>query len=213
MTTANKITLARIFMIPLFVMMAVYYGRGVARGEPLEWQRVAAILIFIVAAASDGIDGYIARHFNQRSRLGEILDPIADKGLLLAGIITLSVSKWNYEFPLWFPVLVIARDAIVVSGAITLHLLNGEVRVRPSWTGKTATVMQMIALSLVMLQINWKLWPIAIGKWQTSIEFLDLPVYLAGLFTAISGVGYIVDGIRQLHASGHGEPNLENPIK
>src|SRR5688500_12639432 len=130
MTTANKITITRILMIPLFVMMAVYYGRSVARGEPLEWQRITAILIFIVAAASDGIDGYIARHFNQRSKLGEILDPIADKGLLLAGIITLSVSNWDFEFPIWFPVLVIARDLIVVSGSVMLHLVNGSVRVR-----------------------------------------------------------------------------------
>jgi CDP-diacylglycerol--glycerol-3-phosphate 3-phosphatidyltransferase len=213
MTTANKITLVRIFMIPLFVMMAVYYGRGVARGAPLEWQRITAIFIFVLAAASDGIDGYIARHYNQRSKLGVILDPIADKGLLLAGIITLSVSNWNYEFPLWFPVLVIARDAMVVAGAVTLHMLNGEVRVRPSWTGKTATVTQMIALSLVMLQYNRTLWTLGSGKVQTSIEFLDLPVYLAGLFTAISGVGYIIDGIRQLHAGGHGEPNLHTNTK
>ena len=179
----------------------------------MEWQRLTAILIFIVAAASDGVDGYIARHFNQRSKLGEILDPIADKGLLLAGIITLSVSNWNYEFPLWFPVLVIARDAIVVVGAVTLHLLNNEVRVRPSWTGKTATVMQMIALSLVMLQFNMPLWSSSVAKWQTSIEFLDVPVYLAGIFTAISGAGYIFDGIRQLHASGYGEPNSNTPSK
>src|SRR5262245_37770387 len=94
MTTANKITIARILMIPLFVLMAIYYGRSVTRGAPLEWQRVTSILIFIVAAASDGIDGYIARRYNQRSKLGVILDPIADKGLLLAGIITLSVSNW-----------------------------------------------------------------------------------------------------------------------
>jgi CDP-diacylglycerol--glycerol-3-phosphate 3-phosphatidyltransferase len=213
MTTANKITITRIFMIPLFVMMAVYYGRGVSRGTPLEWQRITAILIFVLAAASDGIDGYIARRYNQRSKLGVILDPIADKGLLLAGIITLSVSNWNYEFPLWFPVLVITRDAIVVTGAITLHLLNGEVRVRPSWTGKTATVMQMIALSLVMLQYNMPLWTLKIGPLQTSVEFLDIPVYLAGLFTAISGAGYILYGIRQLHASGHGDPNLPIPPK
>jgi|SRR6478609_2754263 len=213
MTTANKITITRIFMIPLFVMMAVYYGHGVARGTPLEWQRITAILIFVLAAASDGLDGYIARHYNQRSRLGVILDPIADKGLLLAGIITLSLSNWNYEFPLWFPVLVITRDAIVVAGAITLHLLNFEVRVRPSWTGKTATVMQMIALSLVMLQYNMPLWTVKVGSVQTSVEFLDIPVYLAGLFTAISGAGYILTGIRQLHASGHGDPNLLTPPK
>jgi len=203
MTTATKITLARILMIPLFVMMAIYYGRSVARGTPLEWQRFAAIAIFVIAAASDGIDGYIARHWNQRSRLGEILDPIADKGLLLAGIITLTVTNWTYEMPVWFAVLVIARDVIVVSGATTLQVLNGHVHLHPSWTGKTATVLQMIALSLVMLQWNC---PVALGGAETSVEFLDLPVYLAGLFTAVSGFGYIVDGMRQLHAGGHGDP-------
>ena len=70
MTTANKITIARILMIPLFVMMAIYYGRSVQHGAPYDWQRWAAIAIFVAAAASDGIDGYIARRFNQRSRLG-----------------------------------------------------------------------------------------------------------------------------------------------
>src|SRR5687768_7713917 len=98
MTTANKITITRILMIPVFVMMAIYYGRGLVKGEPLEWQRWMAVIIFGLAAASDGIDGYIARLYNQRSKLGEILDPIADKGLLLAGIITLSLSNWHYEF-------------------------------------------------------------------------------------------------------------------
>jgi len=206
MTIANKITITRIFMIPLFVTMALYYGRGVAHGAPQEWQRLAAICIFVLAAASDGIDGYIARKYNQRSRLGVILDPIADKGLLLSGIITLSVSNWRYEMPLWFPVLVIARDIIVVSGVITLHLLHGTVQVKPSWAGKTATVAQMVAISLVMLQYNLFTRIVTIGNWQTQLDFLDLPVYVAGLFTAISGFGYILDGIRQLQASGHGDP-------
>lgn len=206
MTTANKITIARIFMIPLFVTMALYYGRGVAHGAPQEWERFAAICIFLIAAASDGLDGYIARRYNQRSRLGVILDPIADKGLLLSGIITLSVSNWKYELPVWFPVLVIARDVIVVSGVITLHMLNGTVLVKPSWVGKVATVAQMVALSLVMLQFNLFTETVTLGKWQTQLDFLDLPVYVAGLFTAVSGFGYILDGIRQLQASGHGDP-------
>ncbi|MEP6975013.1 MAG: CDP-alcohol phosphatidyltransferase family protein, partial [Spartobacteria bacterium] len=94
MTTANKITLVRILMIPAFVLMAIYYGESIKRGEPEEWQRFAAIIIFLVAAASDGLDGYIARRYNQRSALGVILDPIADKGLLLSAIITLSISNW-----------------------------------------------------------------------------------------------------------------------
>jgi CDP-diacylglycerol--glycerol-3-phosphate 3-phosphatidyltransferase len=200
MTTANKITIARILMIPLFVLMAIYYGR-----DKEAWQRWCAVAFFVTAAASDGIDGYMARRYNQRSQLGVILDPLADKGLLLAGIITLTFSNWGYEFPLWFPVLVIARDVIVVSGAMALQFLNGTVRVRPSWTGKVATVLQMIAIGMAMLQWNAFGRDVAVGRHVVHISFLDLPVVLAGLFTAISGFGYVVDGIAQLHAKGHGD--------
>ena len=70
MTTANKITIARILMIPLFVMMAIYYGRGVQTGHPRNWQRITAVFVFLLASASDGLDGYVARRYNQRSRLG-----------------------------------------------------------------------------------------------------------------------------------------------
>ncbi len=66
MTTANKITVVRILMIPAFVTMAIYYGQSIQRGTPLEWQRFAAIAIFLVAAISDGLDGYVARRYNQR---------------------------------------------------------------------------------------------------------------------------------------------------
>jgi len=206
MTTANKITLVRIMMIPLFVMMAIYYGRSVTQGEPQEWQRFTAIALFVLAAASDGLDGYIARRYNQRSKLGVILDPIADKGLLISGIITLSVSNWHYELPAWFPVLVIARDLMVITGAIVLHLLNGTVKVKPIMTGKIATALQMIALSLVLLQINFFSTKFSLGSARFSVDFLDIPVYLAGLFTAVSGFGYVVEGVRQLHAGGHGDP-------
>ena len=177
MTTANKITIARILMIPVFVMMAIYYGRSVQRGEPQDWQRWLAIAVFVVAAASDGIDGYIARRYHQRSRLGEVLDPIADKGLLLAGIITLSVSNWQYEFPLWFPVLVIARDAAIITGVIAVHFINGDTRVSPSWLGKTATVAQMIAIGCAMLFTGSE-WKARIAGHE--VAFLDMPVFVAG---------------------------------
>ena len=206
MTTANKITLTRIFLIPFFVMSAIYYGRGVAKGRPEEWQRYITIAIFVLAAVSDGVDGWLARHRGQRTQLGAILDPIADKGLMLAAIITLSVSNWHYELPLWFPVVVIARDVLVIAGAVVLHMLTHEIRVRPSWSGKTATALTMAALSLVMLQWNRPIGTFGRGDWQVPLDFLDVPVYLAGLFTVISAVGYVLDGIRQLHASGHGEP-------
>ena len=135
-------------------MMAIYYGRSVQAGHPRDWQRFAAIFLFLVAAASDGLDGYVARRYNQRSRLGVVLDPIADKGLLLAAIITLSFSNWTYEFPLWFPVLVIARDAVILTGTALLHYLVGQVQVKPSWMGKTATALQMVAISMVLAAVE-----------------------------------------------------------
>lgn len=205
MTTANKVTIARILMIPMFVMMAIYYGR-----DKEAWQRWSALAIFVAAAASDGIDGYIARHYNQKSRLGVILDPIADKGLLLAGIITLSFSNWAYEFPLWFPVLVVTRDIVIVAGTLALHYLNGAVRVRPSWTGKTSTALQMVAIALCMLQVNFFRTTIAVGSSQVPLTFLDIPVLLAGFFTVISGIGYVGDGIAQLHTHGHADPKSAN---
>ena len=201
MTTANKITIARIGLIPVFVLMAIYYGESVKRGAPLEWQRYTAIVIFLVAAASDGLDGYVARRYNQRSALGVILDPIADKGLLLSGIITLSITNWseldpNYgKFPLWFPVLVITRDVVILVGSAILHLLNGKVRVKPSWTGKVATFLQMAAIAWVMLQLK--------------IPPLFYVVVAAGVFTLISGLIYVMDGVGQLQAEGHANAKVD----
>jgi CDP-diacylglycerol--glycerol-3-phosphate 3-phosphatidyltransferase len=198
MTTANKITLVRILMIPAFVTMAIYYGESIKRGDPLEWQRYAAIIIFILAAVSDGLDGYVARRYNQRSTLGVYLDPIADKGLLLSGIITLSISNWSESapgygrFPAWFPVLVISRDAVILVGTMILYLLNGKVHVKPNWTGKVATVLQMIAIGWVMLQLRF-------------IPLLYV-VVVAGVFTLISGIVYVTVGVRQLQAEGHAHP-------
>ena len=139
------------------------------------------------------------------SQLGVILDPIADKGLLLAGIITLSFSNWGYEFPTWFPVLVIARDAVIVTGTVVLHYLVGTVRVRPSWMGKTATALQMIAIACVLLQLNPFHRTVKLSGLTLQYDFLDIPIALAGLFTFTSGIGYVMEGIAQLHAGGHGE--------
>ena len=203
MTTANKITITRILLIPVFVMMAIYYGRGVQSGHPHEWQRIATIFLFLAASASDGLDGYVARRFNQRSALGVVLDPIADKGLLLAAIITLSFVKWRYEFPLWFAVLVITRDAVIVIGTALLHYLVGEVHVKPSWMGKTATALQMVAISMVLLQLNFFQHTVQIWGESIELNFLDIPVTLAAVFTLISGIGYVMVGVREFQAWGH----------
>ena len=197
MTTANKITIVRLLLIPVFVLLGVYYGQSVVDQVPDERLRYAAILVFIVASISDGVDGYIARHYNQRSKLGAILDPIADKGLLLAGLLTLTFSDWGYRLPLWFPVLVIARDVVVVAGSLGLHYVNGEVQVRPRWSGKIATVFQMVAIAWVMFQFTF--------------VSPQVPVVLAGVFTLISWAGYMIDGIRQLHHSEHAQPTVPAP--
>jgi len=199
MTTANKITIVRILMIPAFVTMAIYYGQSIQNGTPAEWERFTAIAIFLIAALSDGLDGYVARRYNQRSSLGVILDPIADKGLLLSAIISLSISNWSEldpsygSFPTWFPILVISRDAILFVGAGVLYLLIGKVHVKPNWTGKVATVLQMIAIGWVMLQLR--------------LVPLLYVVVAAGVFTAVSGIIYVTDGARQLQAAGHAHPS------
>src|SRR2546430_14437035 len=196
MTIANKITVARILMIPAFVTMAIYYGKSIQRGSPLEWQRFTAIASFLSAAVSDGLDGYIARRYKQRSALGAILDQIRDKGLLLSGIITWSISNWSKvdpdygRFPAWFPVLVITGDAVILVGAGILHYFIGDkMRVKPVWTGKVATVCQMCAIGWVMLQLRF-----------LPLVFV---VAVAGIFTLVPGIVYVMDGVRQLQAGGH----------
>jgi CDP-diacylglycerol--glycerol-3-phosphate 3-phosphatidyltransferase len=190
MTLPNQITIVRILLIPVFVMLAIYYGRSVASGYPDETLRLATIIVFLTAALSDGIDGWLARRFHLKSALGALLDPIADKGLMIAAIITLSVTKWPYELPLWYPVLVISRDILIVTGCGVLRILNDHLEVKPSLLGKSSTFLQMGAVAVVMLQ--W--------KWYEPV------VWVSGAVTLLSGIGYVAEGIRLLQAGGHTHP-------
>jgi len=189
MTIANQITIARILLIPVFVLFYVYFGRSVETGEPQEWLRIAAIGVFILASLTDGIDGYVARHWNQRSRLGAILDPIADKGLLLTAILTLSFGHGIPSFPLWFSVVVLGRDALILIGCGLLFMHDQKLDVRPSWLGKMSTAAQMVAIAWIMLPLPHYL----------------VSVYIAGMFTLLSGVDYLFRGICQLrhHENKH----------
>src|SRR5258708_39164920 len=112
MTTANKITILRILLIPFFVVEVLYY---VKNGN--EIHRLLAILSFAVAAICDGVDGYIARRYNQRSELGAILDPLADKLLLVSGIVVLSFEHrpWLETIPLWVTGTLIGRDILLLT--------------------------------------------------------------------------------------------------
>jgi cardiolipin synthase (CMP-forming) len=192
MTLANKITIGRILLIPVFVAFAIYYAESLRAGQPVEAYRWAAIGAFLVAAVSDGLDGFIARHFNQRSRLGRILDPFADKCLLLSAILTLSLTPWPWHFPLWFPILVIARDLLLIAGAILINHLAGKVEITPHWSGKVATFFQMCAVAWIMLQLEF-----AHPIWVTG---------LAGFFTALSSVVYLQGAVSQLRATSHSHP-------
>lgn len=190
MTLPNQITILRIFLIPVFVLLAVYYGHSVEAGNADEHLRLGAIVVFVIAAMSDGIDGWLARSRNLKSKLGAMLDPIADKGLMLTAIITLSVSSWDRSLPLWFPVIVITRDIIIVVGWMVLHFLNDYIEVRPSILGKITTFFQMLTIATVLLQ--WRHYSIV--------------VIIAGIMTFLSGIGYILDGIRLLKMNGHDRP-------
>jgi cardiolipin synthase (CMP-forming) len=196
MTTANKITIFRILLIPFFISQVLYYART---GEELH--RLLAILCFAAAAISDGVDGYLARHYNQASELGKVLDPLADKLLLVSGLILLSLDNTPHlpQVPIWLTTIVFGRDIILGLGAIVVHQYCGRVTGKPNIFGKTATVLQMVVVLWALLKWNldWWLW-IMIG---------------AGVTTAISGVLYVVAGMRQLSASPHSLPTKdEKPV-
>jgi len=184
MTTANKISIFRILLVPVFIAQVLYYVEG-----GLEWHRIAAIASFGLAAISDGIDGYLARRFNQRSELGAILDPLADKLLLVAGIVLLSFHHETYlpRLPLWLPVTVLSRDLILLTGLVVINHLCGKTTVRPHWIGKVATVLQMAAV----------LW----GLFKFDSRGLFVVSLGAALCTGASGLIYILFGVSQLSAN------------
>ena len=187
MTFASKITIARILLVPVYTALAFYYGHTVKIGQPVESLRWWALGVFVLAASTDGIDGWVARHFNQCSKFGAYIDPIADKALLLTGVITLSLVDWGapgWRLPLWFTAIVVLRDCIILGGIKILYVNHREVKIVPHWTGKATTVAQMFAIGWVMLRL-------------TDIS----PVYpciVAGIFTIWSSIAYIRQGQRIL---------------
>ncbi len=191
LTLANKITILRILLIPVFVWITLDYIRDHQRGLAVEWERVLACVVFAIATVSDGVDGYIARHYKQKTELGSFLDPLADKTLLVSALILLSVRFKDgspfAQLPLWFPILVVSRDLILLAGTVLIHMLTGKAVARPHLVGKCATFFQMITLGWVLLKLE-----------KPSYEW---PLYAAGLFTLVSGIWYFFDGIKQLAAA------------
>ena len=188
MTTANKITIFRILLIPVFIFVTLDYIHDCQRGQQKELQRFLACVVFALAAVSDAVDGYIARRYHQKTKLGTYLDPLADKALLISALVLLSHDSHGVfdKLPLWFPVLVISRDVILLVGTILIHMIVGQVKTQPRIVGKFATVFQMITLGWVLLGID-----------RPPFQW---PMIAAGLFTFASGIWYIFDGMKQLSA-------------
>jgi len=187
LTLANKITILRILGVPVFILMLVYYTMGLAQGNAEELYRSVALVIFVVLASTDALDGYYARSRNEITTLGRMLDPIADKSLLLSGLILLTrptLPGLLPHIPIWFTLLVISRDVVLILGSIIIHALVGHVEVKPRMVGKIATFFQMVT-------IVWVLIGGAPGHFLAC-------VITAGAFTFLSGALYILDGTRQL---------------
>ena len=184
MTTANKITITRILVVPFFIVLVIYYVQ-----EGRELYRWLALGCFALAALSDGLDGYIARRFHQHSELGKILDPLADKLLLVAGIVLLSLDNAPYlpRIPLWLTATVLSRDVLLLLGLVVIQYFCGQIKVQPVFVGKAATVLQIACVTWALL------------KWDHT--WLMGLAAAAALCTAASAIFYIRDGIRQLSAS------------
>ncbi|MFA5142773.1 MAG: CDP-alcohol phosphatidyltransferase family protein [Candidatus Omnitrophota bacterium] len=175
---ANKITITRIVSIPFFIAAVVY--------SKLE----IALAIFILAVISDGADGFIARTLKQKTRLGTILDPVADKLLLISAYICLSLAgniPPDLRLPPYVPIIVISRDAIIVLGSIIIYVVTGDLKIAPSVLGKLTTFFQMITIVAILLRFEY-----SFAIWNIAV-----------LFTVLSGVDYIFKGSRLFGENNH----------
>lgn len=168
----NSLTIARIVIIPLFIIAVIYKRYDYA------------LYMFIVAALTDTLDGFIARLTNQKTALGTFLDPLADKFLLITSFIVFSMNGW---LPKWLTITVISRDVIVITGWVLVYLITHTSNVKPTVTGKAAIAMQLILLCYVLLDIN-------VGFLPNDIQ--NVLIWLTAALTIISGLHYIYRGFK-----------------
>ncbi|ALP52507.1 CDP-alcohol phosphatidyltransferase [Candidatus Tenderia electrophaga] len=138
-----------------------------------------ALLLFFIAGISDALDGYLAKRFGWHSRLGSILDPLADKLLLVTAFVCLG---WIGIIPLWLVVMVLGRDLIIILGALAFHLLIGRYEMAPTWISKFNTALQ-ITLILALVLSN--------GLYPLPDGLLTGLVYGVSVTTVLSGLGYV----------------------
>ena len=176
-TLPNVLTVFRMALIPVFVSLLFYQKFLLALG------------VFVVAGITDGLDGLLARRFHQQSPLGRILDPIADKMMLVTSFVVLSMRgvypvpiPKHLPIPFWVTITVISRDVFILVGAAAINMVTGFRAFQPSLPGKISTVVQIVSVAVVMLAA------------QTHVGTgYYLPTVYASVFalTLISGIHYI----------------------
>lgn len=181
----NILTVLRILVTPLFVICLIRDLHGYA------------LLIFVFAGVSDGLDGLIARLFNQRSELGAVLDPIADKLLLTAAYISLGILK---DIPGWLSVIVISRDVLIITGIAILTFAGIPFDIRPSLISKWTTAFQILMIAVTLLDLDF-----------AGAETVKLSLgWLTAVMTALSGLHYTYIGLHILQ-TGYGIPPKKKP--
>ena len=174
MTVANLITIARALLVPAIIWALL------SRNMPL------AFALFLLAGVSDAVDGAVARYFDQQSQLGSVLDPLADKALLVSVFVVLAYLG---ELPLWIAILVVSRDVLILFGVVVAFLLGHEVEFRPLWVSKANTAAQIVLAAAAMATLAFgSQWPLLMGAL----------IWITGGLTAASAVAYIVQGLRLL---------------
>jgi cardiolipin synthase len=174
MNIPNSLTILRILLIPVYIGFMVYEDYGLA------------LLALLIAGATDAIDGPIARMTNQRTELGSILDPLADKLLLTSGFLSLAIL---HLVPSWVVIIVVSRDVMLLLGTAVAHVTNTRIDITPTMLGKGTTLLQITYLLLVIF-IAWR-----------GVDSLMLVPLLAGMvgFTVLSGLHYLHRGYRHLN--------------
>lgn len=173
MNLANKISIARILLIPFFISSVVYSRLDLA------------LAFFTLAIISDAADGFIARTLKQKTQLGTILDPIADKLLLMSAYICFSVVSNLPQYlrlPAYVPIIIISRDAIIVLGSIMIYVVKKDIKISPSAIGKVTTFFQMLTIVCILVKFHH-----AHLVWNITI-----------FMTVLSGIDYIVKGSKLL---------------
>ncbi|MBU1001490.1 MAG: CDP-alcohol phosphatidyltransferase family protein [Proteobacteria bacterium] len=181
-TIPNLLTVVRIMLTPVVVMCFIH-------------KRVdLALLSFFVAGITDALDGLLARLLKQRTELGAMLDPLADKVLIVATILCLGILGW---VPAWLVVIVITRDLIIVGGLMLVSLWGVDVRaqIHPSFASKTNTSAQIVLILLVLTErLGWNFLP-----WLQPIV-----LYVTLVLTVFTGVDYVLRGLALIPSNGAG---------